>query len=167
MPPTKRSTCFENWPTRCLIPPLTILISAAPSTNVLRPRCCAGQPQNPIALCAHWMTTIAISSRRAMAKPRQDILSTSAELTGSDATLSLPQTSPLRGCERVVCNSLFIWALFLKHNILAISVVFSCPSGVRGRGGFATRGPPDVLHFPCTQALPERLLIPWKGWSRA
>jgi hypothetical protein len=26
---------------------------------------------------------------------------------------------------------LFIWALFLKHNFLAISVVFSCPSGVR------------------------------------
>ena len=65
-------------------------------------------------------------------KPRQDILSTSAELTGSDATLSFPQTSPLRGCERVVCNSLFIWALFLKHNILAIFRGFFMPFWCEG-----------------------------------
>jgi hypothetical protein len=47
--------------------------------------------------------------------------------------LSLPQTSPIRGCESIVYNPLFICALFLKHNFLAISVAFSCPSRVRER----------------------------------
>ena len=96
-------------------------------------------------------------------KPRQDILSTSAELTGFDATLSLPQTSPLRGCERVVCNSLFIWALFLKHNILAISVVFSCPSGVREHEAAL---PPGVHPMSSTSHVRRLCLearIPWKG----
>jgi hypothetical protein len=50
---------------------------------------------------------------------------------GSDAPLSLPRTSPLRGWRSVASNSLFILALLLNHNFVQISVAFSCPSRVR------------------------------------